>query len=63
MRKRSPEHQSDPINPMNKNWPAPARLRFVVEPKAASAPNIPAVTTNVVAIEAGRYRRAAAPTA
>jgi len=31
-----------------KNCPAPARLRFVVEPKRASAPNMPAVTTKVV---------------
>jgi hypothetical protein len=31
-----------------RNCPAPARLRVVLEPKRASAPNMPAVTTNVV---------------
>ena len=41
-----------PIRPMNANCPTPARLRFVVVPKSASAPNIPAVTTNVDATEA-----------
>jgi len=40
---------------MKKNWPAPAKLRLVVEPKSANAPNIPAVTAKVVAMEAPVY--------
>src|SRR5207237_344227 len=50
-----PAASTSPIRPMKKKCPAPAKLRVVVEPKRASAPNIPAVTTNVVAIEAPVY--------
>ncbi len=44
-----------PIRPITRNWPTPARLRFVVEPNRAMAPNMPAVIMKVVAIDAPVY--------
>jgi hypothetical protein len=41
-----------PINPMNMNWPTPARLRFVSDPNTAIAPNIPPAITNAETIDA-----------
>src|SRR5262249_45288450 len=40
-----------PTSPMNRNWPQPARLLRVSVPHPASAPNMPAETTNVDAID------------
>jgi hypothetical protein len=41
-----------PMRPMNANWPTPARLRAVVVPYIAIAPNMTAATTKAFAIEA-----------
>src|SRR5213080_1548498 len=46
-----------PIRPIPTKWPSPARLLFVVEPYRARAPNIPAVMTNVEAMDVPAYAR------
>ena len=44
-----------PISPMNMNWPTPARLRRVVVPYSASAPNMTAQTPKVLATDSLVY--------